>query len=50
MRVNNGSIRKNLMANMESDEFRELQRAIAKANGIASAVSRQFAASILRQI
>jgi hypothetical protein len=33
MRGNNGSIRQNLMANAESREFRELQRAIAKAHG-----------------
>jgi hypothetical protein len=33
MRGNNGSIRANLMASAESREFRDLRRAVAKANG-----------------
>jgi hypothetical protein len=32
MRGNSGSVRQNLIANVESREFRELQRAIGKAN------------------
>jgi len=33
MRGNNGSIRANLMASAGSREFRDLRRAVAKANG-----------------